>query len=363
MQFDPSAARARVEQLWQLGAEFGKERNAFHIYLNEIVSDRLNFLNGLQVLRDELQFAPYERRPPDVHACGADFSVPSVCTTLATTSCGDRIHQGETSDNYRRTVATRFAAMSEIGELKMEDFAPAGGGTDDGATLAHVTVAHQLDLTLRKRLYAGHPQSFVLVAIDLKTHVGRLNPEAGGYVFGRTRESDYREPRAACGAIVGALTHFNPQNAVHVRVRRDLGEANFAYLSQSPRLADDGTDVTFAIAAAIVSVRGLVATAQALTTELDERGVGHLTAMTTVNLPHTPDTLLYNARATVFGGEVRVQGLGLDAAKYTASMVPHYGERRLLLTYDGHAEGKYPVERWEYPVQFWHEQPVDDDPI
>ena len=41
-------------------------------------------------------------------------------------------------------------------------------------------------------------------------------------------------------------------------------------------------------------------TAGALETELDERGMGHLTASLTVNRPHADDTIIYLARATVF---------------------------------------------------------------
>ena len=181
------------------------ERGGNHTYLNEIVSDRYALVSGLQILRDELQLA--ERRDgADIGSCGADLEVPSVLTTLAYTNCGDRIHQGEV-ERYRRAVAARFATISELGDVKLESFSPTGGGTDDGATLAHVTVAHQVDGPLRKRIYAGHPQSFILVAIDLKTHVGRLDEaQAASHAepcttFGRTRESPWREPRSACGAI------------------------------------------------------------------------------------------------------------------------------------------------------------------
>lgn len=38
--FDATAAQKRVEQFWSLSASFGMERNAYHNYLNEIVSDQ-----------------------------------------------------------------------------------------------------------------------------------------------------------------------------------------------------------------------------------------------------------------------------------------------------------------------------------
>ena len=220
MKFDPAPTEKRVEQFWKLGASFGMERNAYHNYLNELISDRYALIHGLQILRDELQFAASS--PTDMNACGADMSLPSVVTTLAYTNCGDRIHQGEATKRYRDVVASRFATLSEIGELKLEAFFPAGGGTDNGATLAHVTVAHELDEQLKRRVYQGNPESISLVAIDLKTHVGRLQ-ENGQQVYGKTRESPWREPRAACGAIVGALTHYHPDNLIHRRIRGDLG--------------------------------------------------------------------------------------------------------------------------------------------
>jgi hypothetical protein len=170
--FDKSAAQRRVAKCWELGAKFGAERSAYYIYLNEIVSDRYTLVNGLQLLRDELQFAG-TLIDSDIVACGADLTIPSVVSTVAHTNCGDRIHQGEATTSYVNTVAARFGTMSEIGELKLEAFSPTGGGTDDGATLAHVTVAHLLDEELRKKIYDGNAQSYILVNIDLKTHVGR----------------------------------------------------------------------------------------------------------------------------------------------------------------------------------------------
>ena len=120
--FDATAARKRIERFWSLPASFGMERNAYHNYLNEIVSDRYVLIQGLQLLRDELQLAAASET--DIQACGADFSLPSVVTTLAYTNCGDRIHQGEATKRYRDVVASRFATLSEIGELKERSLFP-----------------------------------------------------------------------------------------------------------------------------------------------------------------------------------------------------------------------------------------------
>ncbi len=334
MKFDPSKARERVEKFWSLNAEFGMEHNAYRVYLNEIVSDRYVLVNGLQLLRDELQLAGERDMGDDVVACGADLSLPSVMTTLAHTNCGDRIHQGEATTTYEHIVAARFACMSEIGEYKLEAFSPTGGGTDDGHTLAHVTVAHALDEPIRRRLYEGNAASYLLVNIDLKTHVGRLADEHGRLVIGRTQESKWREPRTACGAVVGAIKAYNPDNGVHRRIREDLGEENFELLTTRGVHTKDGVDITAAVASSIVSIQGMLNTAKALETELDERGVGHLTASMTVNRPHMDDTILYLARATVFDGETRVQGFGTDASKYSGRTVEHRGDKRLLMLYD-----------------------------
>ena len=347
MPFDPSFAQKRLEKFWQLSANFGMERNAYHNYLNEIVSDRYALINGLQLLRDELQFAAASKT--DINVCGADLSLPSVVTTLAYTNCGDRIHQGEATKRYRDVVASRFATLSEIGELKLEAFFPAGGGTDNGATLAHVTVAHQIDESLRRRLYAGNPQSMVLVAIDLKTHVGRLR-EDGQRVYGKTRESPWREPRAACGAIADALSHYHPHNLIHRRIRDDLGEKNFQFLSTQTIYTEEGVDITLAVASAIVAIRGIRNTSMALTQEMDERGLAHLTASTTVNRPSRDDLVIYLARATVFQGKVHIQSLGSKAELYGGKLVEYAGERRLQLTYDDHDINNLPIEEISYQI-------------
>jgi hypothetical protein len=339
--FDPTLARRHQERFWSMPAEFGMERGTNFVYLHEIVSDRYALLSGMQVLHDELQFAD-ARGGRDLEFCGADLDVPSVVTTLAYTNCGDRVHTGE-SQRYRSVVAARFATMSELGDLKVEAFSPFGGGAEDPKTLAHVTVAHQLDAPLRQRVYDGNAQSYVLVAIDLKTHVGREDHDCTTTI-GQTREALWREPRSACGAMMGALKSFDPNNPVHVRLRRDLGEENYALLTTKGVRTRDGIDVTAAVASAIVSVRGLVATAQALTDgELDERGLGHLTASMTVNRVATAGRLCYLARALVFQGEIRVQGLGLDARRYGADFVAYQGDRRLQLTYDGRPHTDLPI--------------------
>jgi hypothetical protein len=347
--FDPKPARQRLNRLWDLRAQIGVERGANRILLDEIVSDRLQLTAGLQILRDELQFAT----PPaksDREMCPADYSLPSVLTTLAFTNCGDRIHQGEIA-LYEQVVASRFATLSEIGVLKPEAFNPTGGGTDSGATLAHVTWAHAMDDSMRKRLYDGNAASFVMCGFDLRTHVGRLDAD-GEVVFGRTQEAPWRDPRAACGAVVGALTHFDEKNDVHKRIRADLGEENFAFLSQKGVKTKEGIEITAVVAAAVVAVRGMLDTAHALTTEHDERGLSHLTAAVTVNRPAMPDTLLYLGRATVFDGEIKTQCLGADAKKYSGQLVANRsGDRRLELRYAGSDPKSVPIETEAYSTR------------
>ena len=76
MPFDPSAAALRHERLWTLPATFGMERNSFFSYLHEIVRDRYVLVNGLQLLRDELQIATLDDHPLGV--CATDITIPSV---------------------------------------------------------------------------------------------------------------------------------------------------------------------------------------------------------------------------------------------------------------------------------------------
>ncbi|MBX3157474.1 MAG: hypothetical protein KF773_15975 [Deltaproteobacteria bacterium] len=342
VEFDSKSVERRIERIWALTAKFGRERGRYHTYLDEIVSDRYALLSGMQILRDELQFADPRIVASDLQACAADFTVPSVVTTVAHTNCGDRIHQGE-AESYKRTIAARFATVSEVGDVKIESFSPTGGGTDDGATLAHVTVAHQIDAELRRRVYDGHAQSFIFVAIDLKTHVGRLDKD-GAVTYGTTKESPWREERAACGAIVGTLRSHDYNNPVHRRIRNDLGEENFQYLAGTSVKTDDGVEINTVIAAAIVAVRGMHNTARALAhKEFDARGVGHLTACITVNRMMQTDPAIYLARATAFGKRVRVQGFGLDARKYGGAMFEHDGEPRLALRYGDSDDKGFPI--------------------
>ena len=89
-------------------------------------------------------------------------------------------------------------------------------------------------------------------------HLPHTHAHTGKIAYGVSQESAFREPRAACGAIVGCLRKFSPENPVHVRLRRDLGEENFAYLTTHPIMANDGaTDVTMMVAAAIVAIQGM----------------------------------------------------------------------------------------------------------
>ena len=188
----------------------------------------------------------------------------------------------------------------------------------------------------------------MLVAVDLKTHCGRLDQCDGAVKFGETQESRWREPRAACGAIVGTLTNYDEDNAVHRRLRADLGEENFQFLTEKPFLSKEKINVSAVVAAAIVAIQGMQNTLAALTGEMDERGLGHVTAAVTINRPDQDDTTIYLARATVFNGKIQYQGLGTDARKYSAKLVEYKNSRRLLLTYQDQAEDAYPVAEQTY---------------
>lgn len=200
----------------------------------------------------------------------------------------------------------------------------------------------------------GNAKSFALVNIDIKTHCGKLQVGSGEVIYdrklplenlrwfyGSARESVWRDARTACGALYGCLNGFNSDNAVHRRLRSDLGESNYRYLSTTQILASDGTPVTYLVAAAIVSIQGMLNTAKALSKELDERGVGSCTATITVNQASISDhdNIVYLARSTIFAGKIMLQGLGLDATKYSATI-----ENDLTtLHYNGRATNEYEV--------------------
>ena len=193
----------------------------------------------------------------------------------------------------------------------------------------------------------GNAQSFALVNIDINTHCGKLivgaeeiicerkTPMTGlNWFFGSARESIWRDARSACGAVYGCLNNFNKENAVHRRLRADLGEDNYSLLSTEQIIADDGSPITYLVAAAIIAIRGMLNTAKALVAELGERGVGSCTSSVTINHATIgePDYILYLARCTVFGGTITVQGLGTNARKY-AGTVDTTG--LITLHYDG----------------------------
>ena len=117
------------------------------------------------------------------------------------------------------------------------------------------------------------------------------------------------------------------------------------------RTTKGGIDLTPVVAAAIVAVQGMTDTANALRREMDKRGVAHLTASLTVNRPAMPDTMIYLARATVFGGELTRQGFGVDARKFHGELVVRKADRRLHLSYDGQEGPHFAIEKEAYDVR------------
>ncbi len=340
MSFDPTLIESNLSRMWNRKTidgddiSFGLGRNPHKIYLDYIVEDRMVLTHGFKPINDELRFAP----PP----VGANFGLPSVITTLAHTICGDRLNQGQPIDSYRLNVATRFGTLSEMGEIKIERFFPAGGGTQDGKTLAHVTVDHAADKSIRERLYNGNPSSYILYNFDLQTHTGRIDTPEGSH-FGKASESPFREQRLACGAIIGALENFDENNTDHRRIRSDLGEDNYIFLSKNKIFAEESIDITYAVASAIVAIQGMYNTMEGLKNELDERGVAHLTASLNINRVSIDDTITLLARATMFNSQINIQGLGTDASKYGGRKIKWYGDTRLLLTYNNIELSGFPI--------------------
>ncbi|MBI2134345.1 hypothetical protein HYU11_06740 [Candidatus Woesearchaeota archaeon] len=300
---------------------FGIERNSHRIYLEEIVKDRRTLAWGFRVIRDELDLAD----PP----VGADFSKRSVLVTLAHTTCGDRANKGQPLNDYHLDVASRFATIRETGEPLVEEFFPIGGGVEDAGLFAHVTVGHASDSNLKQKLYSN-PESFILYCFDIQSHVG-VNGD-----YGRVQESRFRSARNACGAIVDCLSNYNPSNPVHRRISGDLGDENFHYLSSNRITAEGGQDITYAVAASVLSVRGMLKVMDSLEHELDDRGFAHLTASIGVNRTSRDDNVIYLARSIMSRGNVMFQGFGEDASLYAGKVIEHHGEMRLSLSY-GHS--------------------------
>jgi hypothetical protein len=113
LQFDSSMATDRVKKVWKHEARFGMEDEPYHIYFEEIISDRFALTKGLQLIRDELLLAfnrPNHRNEDqnlkisDVMECAADLTIPSVLSTCAYTVCGDRICQSSSLRDYNCAV-------------------------------------------------------------------------------------------------------------------------------------------------------------------------------------------------------------------------------------------------------------------
>ena len=339
MAFDSSIIDNNIAQTWDVPLELGLERHPIHAYVKIIGFERRRLVHGCQLLVDELDFA--------AAPVGADFSLPSVISTLAHTTCGDRANRGRPATVYENALGSRFATRGIVGDTKEEEFTPAGGGTDDGRTLAHVTVAHATDPRIKELLYEGNPQSFILYNFDIQTHVGvGRAAELGDIVVGKSRESQFRNPRAACGAIVATLSSFDGDNRDHVRLREALGEDNYRLLSSDGVRSEKGVDITCAVAASIVALKGMHETMDGLLNELDERGVAHLTASMAINTGTREDTVMQLARATIFNGNITFQGLGSVAERYTGSFVDHGGhadDKRLQLQYGDAPKDGLPI--------------------
>ena len=52
--FDPVLVKKRLDHFWSLNSTFGVCADALTTYLDEVVSDRYALVNGVQLVRDEL---------------------------------------------------------------------------------------------------------------------------------------------------------------------------------------------------------------------------------------------------------------------------------------------------------------------
>ncbi len=316
-------------------------RNGHHVYIEQLVPDRMTTVSGYQVIRDKLQLDP---------AFGADFAIPSAVVSAAHTNCGDRAN-AESLALYRSAVGARFATLGPTGIETAESFTPPGGVVP-GETLAHVAVGHTVAIKdeIMDTIFRN-PESFFLFTVDSQCHVGQTQ-NGGKFVFGMTSESKYEDPRAACGAVIGALEHYDHGNMDHVRIRALLGEDNFRYLSGNRITTQSGIDITPAVASSIIALRGMYSAGERLkhelrTAKLSGRGAAELTAATTVNIGMEDDLVIPLGRLTIAGENVYVQGLGTDARAYGGSIVDYKGGR-LALSYDGCNKERFSVRKLDF---------------
>eukprot|EP00294_Goniomonas_avonlea_P000732 CAMPEP_0114551504 /NCGR_PEP_ID=MMETSP0114-20121206/6640_1 /TAXON_ID=31324 /ORGANISM="Goniomonas sp, Strain m" /LENGTH=910 /DNA_ID=CAMNT_0001736345 /DNA_START=301 /DNA_END=3034 /DNA_ORIENTATION=+ len=225
---------------------------------------------------------------------------------------------------------------------------PAGGGAEDASALVRVATRHQLDHSVEAAVYGGNSKSYSVACFDLMGHVG-LTEETNVFgrkngehkvSFGSAQESWWRDPQSACSAIIHCLRSYNGSNPVHRRLRRDLGEDNYDFLSSAPRWAagdkgDRMVALNAVVAAAIIVVRGAMNTLNCLHKTIKERTCAHVTASILVNRASKADLVISLGRGTVFGDSCMWQGFGVDAREYSGKMVAVAGEHRLMLRYSG----------------------------
>lgn len=341
--FDPSYAQGRLDLLWSRQMPFGRERNPLHVYIKKIGEDRWILFGDFR--RADNPFA-FQDQPVGVNFEKSAVVVPTVAHSL----CTDRCNQGEVADTYRHAIGTFFAFKEGSGIPQIERNFTLGGGAEDGAVLAHATSGHSLAGIVR-RLQQGHPQSYFLHGVDIQTHVGLKTLPDRQRQYGVVTEYHGLGERPACGAIMGTLRSYDQKNHVHQRLRRDLGEDNYAYLTEQGVFTSEGIDITPVVAAAIVAVQGLKNTLSALPHELHSRALAHLTASVIVNETASAGRIIYLARATGFHGTSTYQGFDTDAKQYGGSIVDHHdGNLRLELSYNGWRQGAFPITQTHYDV-------------
>lgn len=346
--FDTSYVQERLDLMWQQEMFFGRERNPRHVYTEKIGTDRWILMGTFRRVDNPFGFQP---EPVGINLRDQPIVIPTVAHAM----CVDRCLQGQSAQLYKESVGAFFAFKEASGIPQIERNFTLGGGAEEGAVLAHVTAGHSLAGIINRLQDGGHPQSFFLHGIDIQTHVGLTVDSSSDRRYGVVHEYHGLGERPACGAIVGMLRSYDPRNRVHLRLRADLGEHNYRFLSQEGVHTLDGIDITYVVAAAIIAVQGLENTLHALPQELHPRALAHLTASVVVNETASDGHIIYLCRATGFNGTSTQQGFGTDASQYSGSLVKHHDDKaRLELTYNGSRQGAFPVARRTYIIRQAH---------
>ena len=302
-------SEARQEAL-ELKAKFGQEVSAYNCYPQR---DRPRPVHAGERPADAPRRAAARRREDGRTSRRA--ALISRCRRSSprwpTPTAATRIHQGEATHAYHKGRRGPVLRRSKIGEPKLEcspDRRRHRRRRDVSSTSPWRTSSTRRSA---RKLYDGHAQSFMMVAIDLKTHCGTSMTAA------RRRPTARRASRRSVKLARGVQRHRRHRLATSTRRTRCTGACaatSARRTTSSSSKKGEVEDREHRHPPQPSRRRRHPGHAQhggMLTKELDERSVGHVTAQSvTVNSHLDVMTRSSTSRAPVFGGQLSVAGPG-----------------------------------------------------